>query len=197
MISIIIPTCPGSEEILEKCISSIIKNTPEKNYNIIIIKNNFIGFAKAINEGLRRTKEDIILLNDDTVVVEGWINDIIETSKEYDIVGQKGYMRPEHFPFWGVYIKRKVIDKVGLLDERFITGEWEDVDYCIRTIDAGFKLGETKYLRILHLHPSTTLRSIKSKIPKEKQEKIKLNKQIFLDKWKGTKWEKRITGEKW
>ena len=197
MISIIIPTCPGSEEILERCVSSVIMNTSGE-YEIIIIKNDFIGFAKATNEGLERTKNnDVILLNDDTVVREGWIDDIIRASKEYDIVGQRGYMRTEHFPFWGVYIKKEVIDKVGFLDERFETGEWEDVDFCIRAIDAGFKLGETEHLLILHLHASSTLKSTKSRLPKEKQEKIKLNKQIFLDKWKGTKWERRLTGEKW
>lgn len=194
MISIIIPTCPGSEEILERCVISIIENTSEKEYELIIIKNNFIGFGKAINKGLEKTNDnDVIFLNDDATVVKGWIDDIIKVSKEYDIVGQRRYMRPEHFPFWGVYIKRKVIDKIGLLDERFEMGEWEDVDYCIRAIDAGFKLGETEYNFIIHSHPSTTL----SKLTQEQEEKTKLNKQKFLDKWKGTKWEKRITGEEW
>jgi len=192
MISIIIPTCPGSEEILERCVSSVIMNTSGE-YEIIIIKNDFIGFAKAVNKGLEKTDSDFILLNDDTIVLKGWIDEIIRASKEYDIVGQKGYMRPEHFPFWGVYIKKEVINKIGFLDERFEVGEREDVDYCIRAIDAGFKLGETEYQLIFHPSPSTTLR----RVTKEKQEKIKLNKQKFSDKWKGTKWEKRITGEKW
>jgi len=192
MISIIIPTCPGSEEILERCVNSVIRNT-NGEYNLIIIKNDFIGFAKAINKGLEKIDSDFILLNDDTTVLKGWIDEIIRASKEYDIVGQKGYMRPEHFPFWGVYIKKELIDKIGLLDERFEVGEWEDVDYCIRAIDAGFKLGETESQLIVHPSPSTTLR----RVTKEQEEKRKQNKQIFLDKWKGTKWEKRITGEEW
>lgn len=192
MISIIIPTCPGNEAILDRCITSILRNT-KGEYNLIIIKNDFIGFAKAINKGLERTKEDVILLNDDTIVLEGWVDDFIKVSNKYDIIGQKNQMRPEHFPFWGVYIKRKVIDKIGLLDKRFEIGEWEDVDYCVRAIDAGFKLGETEHNLIIHPYPSTTLR----RLPEEKREKIKLNKQIFLDKWKGTKWERRLGGGEW
>lgn len=191
MISIIIPTVPGNEEMLQRCVNSIIKQITGE-YELIIIKNNFWGFAKAINKGLEKTNNDVILLNDDTIVV-GWLDDFIKASKKYDIIGQRGYMRPEHFPFWGVYIKKEVISKIGFLDERFEIGEYEDVDYCIRAIDAGFKLGETEWNFIIHPFPSRTL----TRLSKEKQEKIKLNKQKFLDKWKGTRWEKRITGEEW
>ena len=37
-------------------------------------------------------------------------------------------------------IKREVIDCVGLLDERFGPGGYEDYDYCLRVRQAGFKL---------------------------------------------------------
>ena len=37
-------------------------------------------------------------------------------------------------------IRREVIDRVGLLDERFGIGNFEDDDYCRRAIAAGFKL---------------------------------------------------------
>jgi GT2 family glycosyltransferase/tetratricopeptide (TPR) repeat protein len=36
-------------------------------------------------------------------------------------------------------IKREVLERVGLLDERFGTGCFEDDDYCLRAIHAGFR----------------------------------------------------------
>jgi GT2 family glycosyltransferase len=37
-------------------------------------------------------------------------------------------------------IRRAVIDKIGLLDERFGLGCFEDDDYCLRALKAGFRL---------------------------------------------------------
>ena len=37
-------------------------------------------------------------------------------------------------------MKRDVIARVGLLDERFGLGNFEDDDYCLRAREAGFRL---------------------------------------------------------
>ncbi|MDD5628619.1 MAG: glycosyltransferase family 2 protein [Elusimicrobia bacterium] len=37
-------------------------------------------------------------------------------------------------------IKRELVDRVGLLDERFGPGGYEDYDYCLRARQAGYKL---------------------------------------------------------
>lgn len=37
-------------------------------------------------------------------------------------------------------IKREVIDRIGLLDERFEIGSYEDNDYCTRALRAGYRL---------------------------------------------------------
>ena len=190
MISIIIPTVPGNEEFLTRCVNSVIKNTGIE-YELIIIKNNFWGFAKAVNKGLKKTDNDVILLNDDTIVLEGWIKDLANAN--YDIIGQRGYKRLEHLAFWGTYITKEVIDKIGELDERFEIGEWEDVDYCIRAIDKGFKLGETEHNLIIHPHPSSTLKYL----DETKRRIMRQNKQKSLDKWEGTKWERKLGGEEW
>jgi GT2 family glycosyltransferase len=42
--------------------------------------------------------------------------------------------------FFCVAIKREVIDKIGLLDEQFTPGNFEDDDFCLRAEVAGFKL---------------------------------------------------------
>lgn len=46
----------------------------------------------------------------------------------------------ERIAFIAVYIKREVIDKVGMLDTRFYGYGGDDTDYCMRTQMAGYKL---------------------------------------------------------
>lgn len=47
-------------------------------------------------------------------------------------------------------LKRTLVDKIGLLDERFLSG-WEDSDYSIRARDMGFKSYFNGYSKIVHL----------------------------------------------
>lgn len=47
------------------------------------------------------------------------------------------------------YIRLPVLEKIGLYDEGFPLG-FEDVDYCIRAVDAGFKCVYNPKVRALH-----------------------------------------------
>ena len=47
-------------------------------------------------------------------------------------------------------IKREVVDRVGLLDERFGPGGYEDYDYCLRVRQAGYKLLLAKDVFVHH-----------------------------------------------
>ena len=49
-----------------------------------------------------------------------------------------------------VAIKREVIDRVGLLDERYFM-YYEDMDYCRRAHRAGFRVGYEPGARVVHL----------------------------------------------
>jgi GT2 family glycosyltransferase/tetratricopeptide (TPR) repeat protein len=57
--------------------------------------------------------------------------------------------------FFCVAIKRAVIEKVGLLDEEFTPGNFEDDDYCMRAIEAGFRLGIANDVFIYHKGSAT------------------------------------------
>jgi GT2 family glycosyltransferase len=48
---------------------------------------------------------------------------------------------PRVVVFVCVFIPRRTIDAVGLLDERFTAYGWEDNDYCRRVREAGLKIG--------------------------------------------------------
>ena len=51
--------------------------------------------------------------------------------------------------FFAVVLRREVVEKVGLLDERFSNGYFADDDYCIRIRNAGFTI---RILRDCYIH---------------------------------------------
>ena len=98
------------------CLESIIRNTQYPNFEIIVVDNNStdgtpsylrylaarfpqlsvilnssnLGFARANNQGIRRSTGDyLILLNNDTVVPPGWLSRLLDhlRSPEVGLVG--------------------------------------------------------------------------------------------------------------
>ena len=80
--------------------------------------------------------------------------------------------------FYCVAIKREVIDKVGLLDEIYTPGNYEDDDFCMRAIDEGFKLGIARDVYVHHFG-SITHKALNL----DYQELVTRNHKIFDDKW--------------
>jgi GT2 family glycosyltransferase len=118
------------------------------------------GFSKTCNRGIRQAHEeaDICLLNDDiTWFQHGWLATLqraLYKSPNYALavpsgksstnpmrlgrLGMRGIKVVNHVPFWCVVIKRKTIDTLGLLDERFIhyaSDSW----YCDQVKRIGLK----------------------------------------------------------
>ncbi len=82
----------------------------------------------------------------------------------------------DHLTFACVLIKADVIRQVGLLDERYFM-YLEDVDYCVRTKNAGFKL---------LLNPTVCVTHKTSSSFTDKRGKIKLSLSSclkFINKW--------------
>ncbi len=118
------------------------------------------SFSRNNNAGIREAgTDDVILLNDDALLhTPGGFDLLAAASPHYGVVAaavngrchnrqQKVDARttmrsePLFLAFIAVYISRSTIDKVGLLDERFQTGTWEDNDFCRRAVMAGLALG--------------------------------------------------------
>ncbi len=227
MLSIIIVNW-NVRPLLEKCLFSILKNTQGLDYEIIVVDNNstdgsreFLsqfrvsglrfkvilnsqnnGFAKANNQGIKRTRgEFILLLNPDTEVYQGTLQKTVSfMQKNSDcgilgcqLVGSDDVIQPSvrSFPTVGSHLmiflklqylfprakvlrdyfqsdfdyyqlaevdqvmgaffmtRREVLDRIGLLDERFFLW-FEEVDFCKRVKDAGWKIIYNPETRILH-----------------------------------------------
>jgi GT2 family glycosyltransferase len=54
-----------------------------------------------------------------------------------------------------MYIKREVIEKIGLFDEKYGMGYREEVDYCFRAKEAGYKIVSTPAAKYIHFVSQT------------------------------------------
>lgn len=76
-------------------------------------------------------------------------------------------------------IDRKAIQSIGLFDEQFGTGLYEDVDYCKRVRDAGFQIAIAHDVFIHHFgHKSFQKAGI------DQNDLAVINQEKFHDKWK-------------
>jgi GT2 family glycosyltransferase len=55
-----------------------------------------------------------------------------------------------------LFIKREVVDKIGLLDEKFNPAYGEETDFCLRAKKRGFKLFYIGKVKIVHIGGSST-----------------------------------------
>ncbi|MEM2618953.1 MAG: glycosyltransferase family 2 protein [Candidatus Hadarchaeales archaeon] len=70
--------------------------------------------------------------------------------KDVDVITEVDYVTGA-----ALLIKREVIDKIGLLDEKFSPLYYEDTDWCARCRKAGYKVVYTPKSTIIHVGSST------------------------------------------
>lgn len=219
-------------EITRNCINSLIRHTAFP-YRLIIIDNashsevrdyleslksgisdflvirneENLGFVKAMNQGLKQSSAEFIcLMNNDTVVTEGWLNemiDIAERNIEIGIVNPSSNTLAQVLPKdetidsyaknlkrfkgqWGelgqcsgfcMLLKREVIDKVGIFDEAYETGYFEEADYCRRAQKLGYRFARAKAAYVYHLDGASFDKR------QDKEELFKKNREIFEGRW--------------
>jgi GT2 family glycosyltransferase len=116
----------------------------------IIYFNEPIGYPKAINSGVKLANGDyIILLNDDTQILESevniWIDYLINTIDAGNhiagpLIKYEQDINTYFVIFFCAIIKKEVFTKIGLLDEDFGKGYCEDIDFCIRARKHNFNI---------------------------------------------------------
>jgi GT2 family glycosyltransferase/glycosyltransferase involved in cell wall biosynthesis/SAM-dependent methyltransferase/Flp pilus assembly protein TadD len=143
-----------------------------------VIRNpDNLGFPKGVNQGLQAAAgEYLVLLNNDTIVTEGWLDRLVacaESAEDVAMVGprtnyvsgdqlvQVPYVKPSQIEAFAaewawrhrgeavetsrligfcLLMKRPALQQVGLLDESFGLGTFEDDDLCLRMRQAGYRL---------------------------------------------------------
>ena len=132
--------------------------------NSIVCKKVFnkenLGFAGGVNSGLKvkAKNSDVCLLNVDAEVQQGWLENLYETLMKYPTCGlvgplgnevasgyqKEGYVEEDtevaNLHGFCMLIMKEVYDKIGLFDERFKLGGYDDNDYGMRTLIAGWTL---------------------------------------------------------
>src|SRR5215469_16493341 len=113
---------------------------------------------------------DVILLNSDTVVYDGWVRKLVEAAYNDEMIGTAMPLSnnascysifPDISPQndlnslltleegeasdipvgvgFCMYVKREVLDKVGLFDPIFGLGYGEETDLCLRAMAIGYR----------------------------------------------------------
>ena len=206
LVYIIIVNYKGLDDTID-CINSL-KNIEYKNYRIIVVDNNSedgsaekldelffgdikiikldenLGFAGGNNVGIKVALEEnaeyVLLLNNDTVVKNDFLNHLVDKAEEEKTIGCVGgkiyyYSNKEILWYAGakinkytgrtkhigvdekdigqysiskeedyitgclMLVKREVLEKVGLMDERYFL-YYEETDWCAKMKKYGYKL---------------------------------------------------------
>lgn len=156
-----------------------VRGELDRHPHLLIRNTENIGFIRATNQGLAvSTAPYIVLLNNDTWVVPGWLVRLrlaLDETADAGLAGPltttpdswQGRWNPAARPmttilssrsmlaFFCVMIKRRVIDSIGMLNEDFGAGFGDDDEYCYRAQRAGFKLVLAEDLVIPHHHRQT------------------------------------------
>jgi GT2 family glycosyltransferase len=104
------------------------------------------------------------------------------------------YDKKEEMPgvtFAVVLISKKVIQKIGLLDENFHMG-YEDTDYCIRARQAGFKIIYDGFVKLIHLEGFSSTNAKLEKIREESFYNYQKNFWYFVHKHRNLEYFKGI-----
>ncbi len=195
----------ASKQETKKFLINFKATNPKLDIQIIRFETNQ-GFIIAANAGLKNVKKDAgCLLSNDTEVTSGWLDQMIflmEKERNIGIVnplsstfglypknGQtieelsstlidcKGqYAESASCVGFCMLIKKEVIEKIGVLDEVFGMGYFEDTDYCRRAIAAGYRCVISKAAYVWHKEHSTFMSN-------DRESLFAKNREIFHTRW--------------
>lgn len=158
-------------------------------------------FARNVNIGIAIAQGDVIIMGDDCELLTPSGFDLLRSVSAHENIGivSPGIAGPVGNPiqaarsgaptaestkelvFVTVYIPRRVINAVGLLDDRFVGYGLEDVDFSWRVMELKRKLVVDYRVAVRHNAPGmdSSWRTRPDFI-----DQWNMNKQIFRDKWK-------------
>ena len=174
MIDIIIPYY--RTDLYPRCVRSIEQNTEKGIYRIILVDDSLgkLGPVKAYNKGMRASKQDVVLMNDDIIVSENWLANMMAV--DADVVVSLYENEPFYMNISCTLVKRYVIEKTGCLDEQWFLGFGADNDWFFRMANDGFKVAVNPKNRILHMHRASIRMVTDYKTIAEREQKLFVEK---------------------
>lgn len=165
--------------------------------DVCLIRNQEnIGWVKAINQGIAASRAPFVcVMNNDTVVrTENWLDILIDIAQSEDDIGlvnpyfeaksrefrDSSYVEIDFCRGYCMLIKREVIEKIGIFDESYGLGYYDDDDYSVRAIRAGFRCVRANAAHVEHLGDSSFKRSFREDVRMALHEK---NKKLFYSRW--------------
>lgn len=168
------------------------------------LQNKNLGVIKGRNIGINMSSgEYIVCLDNDQIVHKDWLVDLHSKMAEgYDFVGVEAWevnssycpikrhnkfnmnLKIDYVGAGGCLMKRSVLEKIGIYDERFGMAYFEDVDICYRARKSGYKIGWCYKNIINHLEHSTLIKGQKEF---NYNEALANSHRKFLDKMKAIK----------
>ena len=183
--------------------------TLSRQGRIILIQNKENeGWVCAVNKGIAYSDADFVcVMNNDTVVYPGWLDEMIrvaesdsriglvnpewELPKRYSS-GRDAYFRDVISRNSGSYsetdwirgfcflITRVLIQKIGGLDVAYSPGYYDDGDYSVRALQAGFIVVRARGAFVWHFR-NITARSV---LGNERMNSLlEKNKRLFHQRW--------------
>ena len=184
----------GSDPETAQYLNELAGQKPE----LIYLKRNDknLGFPKAVNQGIGLSDASYLcILNNDTEVHKDWLTEMIQVAEKdagigvinpaSNNLGQKA-PAPELSGKWiemaactgfCMLVKREVIDRVGIFDEIYTPGNFEDMDFSKRVVRAGYRCILAKGAYVYHRQNT----SFKKR--QDWDDRFKRNRDIFNERW--------------
>ncbi|MDD5428198.1 MAG: glycosyltransferase family 2 protein [Candidatus Omnitrophica bacterium] len=200
---IVIDNASGDET--KNYLANLMKNFPR--YVSVIRNETNLGFIKAANQGIAASRAPYVcILNNDTLAMKNWLKEMIaiaESANDIGLVNPSSNnlgQKPAAGEPLGTYaakiaerrgefielgaaigfcmlIKRKVIEKIGVLDEIYGMGNFDDTDLSRRAVQAGYRCVRACGAYVYH-RESASFGKVKTF-----DDDFRRNKEIFEFRW--------------
>lgn len=183
--------------------------------DIVVISNaENRGFAGACNQGINvATGNWIVVMNNDVVLSSGWLDKMLQAAVLHGLemvspAIREGLLNYEVEPYAAdltgqmqhvvrrgtvngicFMAQRRVFETIGLFDENFRIGQYEDKDLFLRATRAGFQLGSVG-AAFIHHFGSITQKAIGAR--REMPGYARANKEYFSRKWRLPWWRRSL-----
>ena len=174
---------------------------------LLVRNNKNIGFVKAVNQGMKLADAAYVcIMNNDTIATKGWLSELILVMESYPEVGllnpssNTSNQSPEEGESMEAYAKglnrfkgeiqelsvcrgfcmvmrKEVIERIGIFDEVYDLGYFEETDYSKKAVMKGFKIARAKASYVYHKG------SVSFKEVQGNKELFKKNESIFFERW--------------